>query len=106
MNPDVDAATVAQGEEPDTTPPTMADVLSFWACEAGEEVTTAAAFVVEAVMDETEVVVGDKAFLTLSISWMTLGKSRSNSDTEGTKLVSKWSVVAASETAVTGAASF
>ena len=62
--------------------------------------------VVEAVMDETEVVVGDKAFLTLSISWMTLGKSRSNSDTEGTKLVSKWSVVAASETAVTGAASF
>ena len=99
MKPEV-VATAARGEEPETIAPTMIeDALSLW--DEGEEVTTDAA-VVEAVMDETGLAVGVKVFLTLSISWMTLGRSRSNSDTEGTKLVSKWSVVAASETA-TGA---
>ena len=62
---------------------TPEDVLLL--CDDDEEV--AAAVVVEAA---TEVAAaGVKLFLRLSISWRTLGRSRSTSDTDGMKLASK-----------------
>ena len=61
-------------------------------CDEDEEV----AAVVEAVTAATEVAAaGVKVFLTLSISWRTPGRSSSTSDTDGMKLVSKWSATAA-----------